>query len=47
MKQIIMVFFMIVLGIIIFNLILGDDNSIKDASSNVMVNQIEIQKSIP
>lgn len=47
MKQLIIIFTSIVLGVYIFGIIAGDAGSIKEASQSIMEKQIEQQKQIP
>lgn len=48
MKQLIIIFMSIMLGIYIYGLILGDgDDTIQSAARQLMVQQIENQKMVP
>jgi len=47
MKHLIIIVFSIILGVFIFQLIIGEDNSLRNAGENVMQQQLEQQKITP
>ena len=48
MKQLIIIFMSVLLGIYIFNIILGDEeDTVKSASSKLIQQQLELQKMEP
>lgn len=47
MKQLIIIFASVILGIYIYGMILGDEDTVKSAAGSLMEQQIEMQKRVP